>query len=144
MARCLLSVLISDSLLGVSRSENSLCIDADSEHIETFAFLAAFLINLSVVSVETGFVEAAARITSKANVWADWGSRGEGSKVRAAARERGFQVVEVAVPIDRVAYHGHGGLEYEVCTLHSWAWQIIQVRDCTLSQPAASQRSSHC
>ena len=54
------------------------------------------------------------------------------------------QRVEVAVPIDRVAYHGHGGLEYEVCTLHSWAWQIIQVRDCTLAQPAASQRSSHC
>lgn len=42
--------------------------------------------------------EAVARVTSKNNVWADWGSRGQLPKVVAAARAAGLRVVHVPVP----------------------------------------------
>ena len=48
--------------------------------------------------LEHGVIEAAERITSENNTWADWGSRGRGDEMRAAAIALGLTPRHVEIP----------------------------------------------
>ena len=50
--------------------------------------------------LEHAVVEAAERITSANNVWADWGSRGRVRDVCAAAERLGMAATRVEIPAD--------------------------------------------
>jgi hypothetical protein len=87
---------LSDRVL--SFTDNTVAMAAMRQMGSRSAGMQEMLVRRTTWLYATGRTEAAARITSKANDWADWGSRGRLGEVLVAATALGLQPRRVEAP----------------------------------------------